>query len=122
MRDRSTEQSNDSITDELLDRPAVTLNLSAHMPPIWFLDRPNILGVTAFRGCRETDQVGEQDADDFPLCTGLRCRNKRRTAGVAEPRLRAVFLPALRTPRHRSSLGSSRETTKRPAAIATRFP
>jgi hypothetical protein len=69
VRDGSTEKADDGITDELLHRPTVSLNLCAHMPPIGFLQRTNILGVKSLPRCGEVDQVGEQDADDFPLFT-----------------------------------------------------
>jgi hypothetical protein len=76
MRDGSTEQTDDSITNEFLDRPTVALNLSAHTAPIRLLDSAQILGVKSLPRDGEVDQVGEQRTDNLPLLTLRGSRNE----------------------------------------------
>jgi hypothetical protein len=54
----------------------VPFNLCTHIPPIRFLDGPNVLRVKSLPGCCEVHQVGEQNTDDFPLLPPPERRNE----------------------------------------------
>jgi hypothetical protein len=108
MCDRRAKECHDCVSDELLNCAAMPLDLGADMPPIWILQGPHVLWIELFSFGRKTDQVCEQNADHLALFSSDHRLSERSTAGVAEPRLRTVLLPALRTPRHPTSLGTDR--------------
>ena len=82
------------VADELLDRAAVELDQAAARVEVAGEELARVLGVALLRGCREADEVGEEDGDEAALGRRLRGRGRRghlrgasdgRPALVAEP-------------------------------------
>ena len=95
VRDRRAENSHDGIADELLDRAAVALELVPHARVIRANASADILGVGILRGCREADQVAEENRNDLPLLVSRRDGGGQRAGAiVAEPRAVGVLRPA----------------------------
>ena len=70
VRDRRAEQRHDGVADELLDRPAVVFELGAEPRVERRQERADILGIEALGSRCESDQVGEENADDLALLAG----------------------------------------------------
>ena len=103
--DRRTEDGHHRVADELLHRPAETLDLLFHACVIRTQPRADILWIGLLRRSGEPDQVDEEDGDDLAL---LRSRpwalGDRGAAGPAESRPLRVLFTALGTGRHPQSL------------------
>ena len=67
MRGRGAEERHHRVPDELLDRPAVTLELGTDALVIRPQERLDVLGVHRLGACREADEVAEDDRYDLPL-------------------------------------------------------
>jgi hypothetical protein len=67
MRHRRTKDGHDGIADELLDRPAVVLDLLLDARVVGRLQTSDVFGIQGLGSSGEPDQVGEEDADDLPL-------------------------------------------------------
>jgi hypothetical protein len=93
VRDRGAEQRHHGITDELLNRAAVPLNLRAEPRVVRREHRADILRVETLSTTREAHKVGEQHGHDLPL---LACRryNERSSTATAELKALRIFLTA----------------------------
>jgi MoxR-like ATPase len=107
VRDRSPEESDHRVADELLHRAAEALQLPAQALVVGRKQRANVLRIHLLRPRRETDEVGEEDGDDLALLA-RRGWLQDGPAREAEPRARGVLLPALWTDQHPSSVGGCR--------------
>ena len=67
MRGRSTEQGHDGVADELLDRSAVAFELRADARVVGIENSANVFRIETLRQPGESDEVDEEDADDFAL-------------------------------------------------------
>jgi hypothetical protein len=65
--DRRTEDRDDGVADELLDRPAPALELAAQPLVVGAEDRGDVFGVEGLRPGCEADEVGEEDGHDLAL-------------------------------------------------------
>ena len=97
VRNRRSEEGHHRIADELLDRPAVALELGAQAGVIRLEHRADILGVHLLGSAREADEVGEENGHDLAL---LACRDgcldrERSPAVRAELRVSRVLVAAL---------------------------
>ncbi len=105
VRNRCAEDRHHRVADELLNRPAETLDLQFHARVVRAQPRTDVLGIGLLGRRGEADQVDEEDRDDLSL---LRSRPRRfvdrGTAGPAESRPLRVLLTALGTGRHPQSL------------------
>src|SRR5690349_9190911 len=90
------------VADELLDRPAVALDKPAARIEVARQKLPHLLGVALLRDRGESDEIGEEDGDDAPLCKRLDAERlhpvERRAAFVAEPLAWLRMRPAGRAP------------------------
>ena len=95
VRDRRPEDRHHGVSDELLDRPAVPLELRAHATLVATELGRDVLGIHLLRARREADQVGEEHRDDLPLpARHAHARSlvrppraaRRRGPGCASPR------------------------------------
>ena len=82
------------VADELLDRAAVELDQAPARVEVAGEELARVLGVALLGGCREADEVGEEDGDEAALGRRFRDRRSRgslcrtrdgRPALVAEP-------------------------------------
>ena len=72
MRDGSPEECHHGITDELLDRATVPLQLGPNPRMVGAEDRFDVLRVERLRLRGEADQVAEQDRYDLSLSSWIR--------------------------------------------------
>jgi hypothetical protein len=94
-----SEHGHDGVADELLDRSAETLELSADALKVGRQAGVDVLGIQLFRARSGPDDVREDGGDDatfFSWSSSRLCRKGRATRQT-EPRLRRVRLPAGRT-------------------------
>ena len=68
--DGRPEDRHHGIPDELLDRPAVELDLRPQARVVGADARPDVLGICGLRGGGEADEVAEEDGDDLALLAG----------------------------------------------------
>ena len=102
VRDRRPERRDDRVSDELLDRAAVALELVSKSSVVRSQDSADVLRVEPLGALGRTDDVGEQNSDDLPLlAASRRRRGELRPALRAELRGRRVVEPARRAGRHR---------------------
>ena len=80
MRHGRSEERHHGVADELLDRPAVVLEVLAQEGVIRRERAPHVLDVHALAAAREAHQVGEEDGDDLALLA-------RGASAIAEPQL-----------------------------------
>jgi len=90
VRERSPEDAEDGVADELLDPAAVALDLAAHALVVRREERAYVLGIELLGAGREADDVDEEDADDaalFAVGLGRESRaateQKRATSGFS---------------------------------------
>ena len=101
VRDRRAEDGHDRVSDELLDRASVSLDLRAKPRVVRRERRADVLRVEPLRPAREADEVGEEDGDDLPfLARGRRVRDEGGTAHAAEAEAVGVLLTARRAGLH----------------------
>ncbi len=90
---RGSEDAEDRVADELVDRAAEVLDRAFQQRVIHAKHRLDVLGVGLIRALREPDQVAEQDRDDFAfLARGHTL--KGRPAVQTEPRALRILGPA----------------------------
>ena len=97
--DRRTEQRHGGVADELLDRPAVALELGADALVVAAEHGSHVLGIHPLGTLGGPDQVAEEDGDDLPLLACARGGGRyfqRRAAGPAEAKAVRVLAPAAR--------------------------
>ena len=80
MRHGRAEERQHGVTDELLHRAAVSLQLGAQPQVIAGEQSAHVLGIELLRARRETDQVAEEHGDDLPLLAWL-LRHRRLLGG-----------------------------------------
>ena len=115
VRERRPEERHHGVPDELLHGAAEAFELGPQVLPVRVEERTDVLRVEALRARREAHEVGEEDRDDLALLAPrLRRRVERRSAGVAEARIRRVLAPASAANDHLLSLGLPRRETRRP--------
>jgi hypothetical protein len=114
VRHGRSEEGHDGVSDELLDRPAVMLELLAQEGVIWRERAPHVLHVHALAAAREPDEVGEEDGDHLALLAPRR-RGHGGPAAAAEPEAVRVVLTAVGADRHsgRSVYGRAEGATAR---------
>ncbi len=101
VRDGSAEDGHHGIPDELLDRPAVVLELVARTCVIRGQRRAHVLWIRHLGASRLSYEVDEHDADDLPLLPRRRRRHGQgRATGGAEPRIGGALAPAAGTDDH----------------------
>ena len=108
MRRRSAEDRHHRVTDELLHRAAISLDLLPQPSVIGPDPRPDVLGVSRFRRRREADEVAEQHRHDLALLLHPRrgLRGQRRRTERTERKLTRKLPTAGRACRHARSLWS----------------
>ena len=94
VRDRRAEERHHGVTDELLDRPAVPLELCADTCVVRTQDRVDVLGVDRLGARREADEVAEDDRDDLALAPWR--SHQAVWARSASPRWRYSVAPTVR--------------------------
>ena len=104
VRGRRAVDGDDGVADELLDRPAVSLELSAERLVVPAQHRADVLRVELLGARRRADQVDEDGRDDLPLLACRRLRAERRAACVAKPRVVRVLAAALGAGDHAASV------------------
>ena len=67
VRDRRAEYGHDRVTDVLVDRPLVPLDLAREGPEVAAEDRPQLLRVELLRERRRAGEIREEDGHDLPL-------------------------------------------------------
>ena len=67
VRDRCAEDGHHRVADELLDRPAVSLDLVALRRVVGRKRRANVLGIESLRSSGEADEIREEDGHDLSL-------------------------------------------------------
>jgi len=92
--DRRAEDAHDGIADELLDAPAVALELSPNAFVVGNEERPHVLRVELLGAGGEPDEIDEQHRDDSPFLPGRGGSGEGCAAGVAELRPVRVLLSA----------------------------
>ena len=92
--DRRAEDAHDGIADELLDAPAVALELSPNALVVGNEERPHVLRVELLGAGGEPDEIDEQHGDDSPFLPGRGGSGEGCAAGVAELRPVRVLLSA----------------------------
>ena len=102
--DRSPEEREHGVADELLHRAAEALELGAHASVIRPEHRANVLGIELLGARGRADDVDEEPGDELALLARRRGLGERRAARQAEARDLRVVLTALGTKRHRSSV------------------
>ena len=117
VRDGRSEDGHHGVADELLDRPAVELDLLPQARVVGTDARADVLGVGGLRGGGEADEVAEEDGDDLALLVHGRRRLRGQRSGAKTAELEAVWvlLAAGRTGQHAPSLG------RRPQGKKARF-
>ena len=106
MRERCAEERHHGVADELFHGAAEAFELGPQVLPVGVEERTDVLRVEALRARREAHEVREEDRDDLALLApSLRRRDERRTAAVAEARIRRVLAPAGAANDHWLSLG-----------------
>jgi hypothetical protein len=101
VRDRSAEQRNDRIANELFHGAAEALKLGPRPLVVRSQACAHVLRVEALGDRRRADDVAEENRDDLPfLARGSRFVNEQRGAGVAETSAIRVLLPTTRTNQH----------------------
>ena len=111
VRDRSAEHRHHRVPDELLDRPAVALDLLPQARVVGADARAHVLGVGGIRGGGEADQVAEEHRHDLALLLHRAadgCSVSGARAERAERKLARELLAAGRASRHPPSLGQWR--------------
>jgi hypothetical protein len=107
MRERRPEDGHHRVTDELLDRAAVALDLLAQASVVGTDAGANVLRVSRFRGGSEANEIAEEDGHDLALLANRRCRlpGQRRRTERAEGELTRQLFAACGAGRHPPSLG-----------------
>jgi hypothetical protein len=98
--DRGSEEGDDRIADELLDRAAEALELLANARVIVRQEGANVLWIEPFGACRRADEIAEDDGDDLPLFPRRRLRGEGGTAERTERELARKLAPTARTCPH----------------------
>jgi hypothetical protein len=96
VRDRSAEERDDRVADELLHGAAVALELRAQPLVVRRQQCAHVLRVHLLGARGEPDEVGEQHRDDLALLSRY-LRLERRPAREAEAGACGIVLPAIRT-------------------------
>ena len=99
----SAEAGHHGVADELLDRPAGTIDLGRHRVVEAVEESARALGIRSAGERGRADQVGEENRCQLALFLRRR-RIHRRGTGVTEPSIVGVLLPALCTDRHMASV------------------
>ena len=128
--DGAPEQRHDRVADELLDGPAVALELVAQPGVIRRQDGLDVFRIEAFGTRREPDEVAEQDRDDLALLAGGVGGLERRPAHAADPKAVRVRLTTGSTDDRHRRKGTCREAADlvlpfrpgRPSADVARSP
>ena len=96
VRDGRTEDRHHRVPDELLDRPAVALDLLPQARVVGPDARAHVLGVRSLRGGGEADEVAEEDGDHLALLLHRRAPAARSGRGAvrAERELARELLAA----------------------------
>ena len=94
VRHRRTENAHHGIADELLDLPAVALELAAHALVVGDEERANVLRVELLGARGEADEVDEQHRHDAALLAGRPWLPERGATRVAELRPVGILLAA----------------------------
>ncbi len=100
VRDGDPEDGHHGIADELLDGAAVTLEDHAKILEVAPHPCAQRLGIRRLAERRRTDEVAEENGDDFALLAGRLGRSQRRPTRAAEARVALVLAPAVRASRH----------------------
>ena len=87
---RSPEHRHHRITDELLDRPPIALELVPEGFVIRAEPSPHILGIDSLRRCGEADEIAEQNGHDLALLIG----RPRSRGSECQPALATELRPA----------------------------
>ena len=99
---RRSENGDDSVADELLDRAAAPLELLADSGMERRQLGPHVLRVEPLGACRRSDEVTEDDGDDLPLLDARSLVSKPLSALGAELGGSHVLGPTRRTDLHES--------------------
>jgi hypothetical protein len=103
--DGCPEERHHRISDELLHRATVSLELGAEARVVGGEDRPYILGIELFRAVRKADEIAEEHRDDLSLLSSRwGGGSERRAAHAAEAEALGVLLTAVRTVDHAQRL------------------
>ena len=104
VRGRRAEQRHHRVADELLDRPAASLELGAQARVVRLEHGAHVLGVELLGPRGEADEVGEEDGHDLALLAGRLGRlPQTRAAARAEARAVRVLVAAAGTGEHQCS-------------------
>ena len=116
MRDRCPEDGHHGVSDELLDRPSVALDLLPQARVVGADASADVLRIRGFGRSCEADEVTEENADDFALLLNGRARlDQRCSTETAELEAVGVLLTARGADSHGPSLGArTAEFTPRP--------
>ena len=87
MSERSAEHRHDCVTDELLDRAAVPLDLPFGSAVVELERVPYVLRVSPIRSRREANQVHEEHGDQLAFLASPRGRTQLRPTRLTEPSL-----------------------------------
>jgi hypothetical protein len=106
VRNRRAVHGHDGVADELLDGPAVPLELLPQRLVVPAEKRPDVLRVEPLCTGGRADEVDEDGRDDLALLTGGGRFDQRRAAAVAEACVVRVLAAAERAGDHAASLRS----------------
>src|SRR5207249_10549447 len=71
VRRRRSEHRHDRVSDELLDRASIALQLLPQAGVVWTDAGANVLGICRLGSCSEADEITEEDGHDLALLLDL---------------------------------------------------
>jgi hypothetical protein len=111
VRDGRAEDGHHRVADELLDRPAETLDVCLDPFVVGPERRADVLRVRPIGPVRETDKVDEEDGDDLALLAEGRSVLEGNAARETEAGMFRVLLPAREADLHPAGSSQRRART-----------